>query len=127
MKTQFLRHVQQIVAKKIETIDEDIKVHKLYSHMLHCQLRHWTFSRSIIWVISLKKKRLFGVSKNCNRVAILTNYICDEDCSLLFCCFWSDILEEKKVKWTDYSYSKSDSASHEYSQYFIPFNVYKTC
>lgn len=47
-KTQFLRHVQQIVAKAIETVDKDIKVQKLGSHMLHCQLRHCTFSGSII-------------------------------------------------------------------------------
>lgn len=48
--------------------------------------------------------------------------------NLLFFCFWSDILEGgKSVKWTDYSCSNSDSSYHEYTQYFIPFNVYKTC
>lgn len=111
--------------QKIDT--EDIKVHKLFPHTLHSQLRHWTFGRSINWTICLLKKTLWCV-KNCNRVVILTNYICNEDWSFLFCCFWSDILEEEeKVKWTDYSYSKSDSASREYTQYFIPFNVYKSC
>lgn len=73
-KTQFLRHVQQIIAKAIETVDAEIG-------LSHVALSAETLNIQRIYNLSnfFKKKRLFCVLQNCNRVAKLTNYICNED------------------------------------------------
>lgn len=79
-KTQFLRHVQQIIAKAIETVDAEIGLSHvaLSAETLNIQR---IYNLSNFFLFFFLKKRLFCVLKNCNRVAKLTNYICNEDCS----------------------------------------------